>query len=116
MPRDKRRLIRLLLDCCRRPVRRGLCSWWRDLVFREFYRISREPAERGSSRYTGLEIFMITTRYFCRLGALLAGTVLAQYSPSHPSPASGAKSGSKYAVVDCHLHFLNFVQETAGMD
>jgi hypothetical protein len=40
----------------------------------------------------------------------------AQYSPAHPSPASGAKSGSKYAIVDSHLHFLNFVQETAGMD
>jgi hypothetical protein len=50
------------------------------------------------------------------LGALIAGAVFAQYSPSHPSPASGTKSGSKYAVVDCHLHYLNFVQETAGMD
>jgi hypothetical protein len=61
---------------------------------------------------------MIATRYgsnFFGAAALLAGTALAQYSPS-PSPAAGVKSGSKYSVVDCHLHFLNFVQETAGMD
>ncbi len=48
--------------------------------------------------------------------ALHITPAFAQYSPAHPSPASGAKSGSKYAIVDGHLHFLNFVQETAGMD
>ncbi len=59
---------------------------------------------------------MTLTRSFCWLGALLAGSASAQYSPTNPSPAKDIKSGSRYAIVDGHLHFLNFVQETAGMD
>lgn len=59
---------------------------------------------------------MNIARHPCLLAALLAGNAFAQYSPSSPSPAKDSKAGSRYAIVDGHLHYLNFVQETAGMD
>jgi hypothetical protein len=46
---------------------------------------------------------------------LSASVALAQYSAKAPSPATQTHA-AKYALVDGHLHFLNFVQETAGMD
>jgi len=44
-----------------------------------------------------------------RFGAVLL-LAMAAASAQAPKPAP------KYAIVDGHLHFLNFVQETAGMD
>jgi hypothetical protein len=44
-----------------------------------------------------------------RFGAVLLLAMAAAFAQA-PKPAP------KYAIVDGHLHFLNFVQETAGMD
>ena len=50
------------------------------------------------------------------LFALLTMAALAQYPRKPSAAAAEAHSAPKYAMVDGHLHFLNFVQETAGMD
>jgi hypothetical protein len=49
---------------------------------------------------------MLSPRCLQRLGYLL---------PLFAS-AAAAQTAAKYPIVDGHLHFLNFVQETAGMD
>lgn len=54
-----------------------------------------------------------------RIPSLLAFFTLAafaQYPQKPPSQTVEARTAPKYAIVDGHLHFLNFVQETAGMD
>ena len=48
-------------------------------------------------------------RSFLGFGSLLLLSIAAA-SAEEPKPAP------KYEIVDGHLHFLNFVQETAGMD
>ena len=48
-------------------------------------------------------------RSFQRFGSFLLLWIAAAAAPQ-PKPAP------KYELVDGHLHFLNFVQETAGMD
>jgi hypothetical protein len=48
-------------------------------------------------------------QYAPRCGAVLLLAMAAAFAQA-PKPAP------KYAIVDGHLHFLNFVQETAGMD
>jgi hypothetical protein len=55
------------------------------------------------------------TRTPCLL-ALLALAAFAQYPAKPPSETAPSHTPPKYAIVDGHLHFLNFVQETAGMD
>jgi predicted TIM-barrel fold metal-dependent hydrolase len=52
---------------------------------------------------------MHSRRSFRRLGSLLLLSVAAV-------TAQDSKPTPKYEIVDGHLHFLNFVQETAGMD
>jgi hypothetical protein len=41
---------------------------------------------------------------------------LAQYPQKPPSQTVEPHTAAKYSMVDGHLHYLNFVQETAGMD
>jgi hypothetical protein len=55
------------------------------------------------------------TRTPCLL-AFCALTAFAQYPQKAPTPGAESRTAPKYALVDGHLHFLNFVQETAGMD
>jgi predicted metal-dependent TIM-barrel fold hydrolase len=47
--------------------------------------------------------------------ALMSGTMLLAGGQSPPAPNSPAPA-RRYTIVDGHLHFLNFVQETSGMD
>lgn len=51
---------------------------------------------------------MHLSRSSCALGSLLLLIVAAGAQQPKPAP--------KYDIVDGHLHFLNFVQETAGME
>jgi hypothetical protein len=55
------------------------------------------------------------TRTPCLL-AFCALTAFAQYPQKASTPGAESRTPPKYALVDGHLHFLNFVQETAGMD
>ena len=52
---------------------------------------------------------MHTRRRFPRFASLLLLSIAS-------TAAEEPKAAPKYEIVDGHLHFLNFVQETAGMD